>query len=155
MEHLSGIIPVIVTPFDVGGRVDYQSLQRLVEDYCLGGIAGIIVPAVASEVEKLCGAERLELVQRTVEGTGSRVLVVGGVIEPSAREAARAVERLLAAGCRYILCRAPNDIAGAPEKARGCFEQVAATGVEYLVIQDLSWGDFGMDVDLRKPKARP
>ena len=148
MKHLTGIIPVVVTPFEGEGRVDYESLERLVEDYCSGGIAGMIVPAVASEVDKLSGAERLEIVQRVVEVTAGRVPVVGGVIEASAGEAARSVERLLSAGCRYILCRVPNDIAGEPEKATSYFLQVAATGVEYLVIQDLSWGDFGMDVDL-------
>jgi 4-hydroxy-tetrahydrodipicolinate synthase len=103
---------------------------------------------VASEVDKLSGTERLELVQRAVEVTAGRVPVVGGVSEASASEAAHAVERLLAAGCRYILCRAPNEIAGDLAKATAYFSQVAATGVEYLVIQDLSWGDFGMDVDL-------
>lgn len=148
MKHLTGIIPVVVMPFEADGRIDHGSLERLVEDYCAGGIVGMIVPAVASEVDKLSGAERLELVQRVVEVTAGRVPVVGGVIEPSAREAAGSVECLLAAGCRCILCRAPNDIAGDPEKATRYFQQVAATGVEYLVIQDLSWGDFGMDVEL-------
>ena len=148
VKHLNGIIPVIVTPFLADGSIDHESLGRLVQDYCAGGIAGMIVPAVASEVDKLSGTERLELVQRVVEAAAGRVPVVGGVIEPSPSEAARAVERLLAAGCRYILCRAPGDIAGEPEKATSYFQQVAATGVEYLVIQDLSWGDFGMDVDL-------
>lgn len=148
MEPPAGIIPVIVTPFDAGGRVDLESLERLVEDYCAGGIAGVIVPAVASEVDKLSGPERLELVQRVVEVTSGRLPVVGGAIEPSPGEAARAAERLLAAGCRSLLCRAPNDLVGAPEKATRYFSQVAATGVECLVIQDLSWGDFGLDVDL-------
>ncbi len=85
MKHLTGIIPVVVTPFEVGGRIDHGSLERLVGDYRASGIAGMIVPAVASEVDKLSGAERLELVQRVVEVTAGRVSVVGGVIEPSAR----------------------------------------------------------------------
>jgi dihydrodipicolinate synthase/N-acetylneuraminate lyase len=148
MKHLAGIIPVVVTPFEADGRIDHGSLERLVEDYCAGGISGMIVPAVASEVEKLSEAERLDLVQRVVEVTAGRVPVVGGVIEPSASEAARAVEHLLAAGCQYILCRAPSDVAGDWNRAMTYFSQVAATGVEYLVIQDLSWGDFGLEVDL-------
>ena len=148
MKHLTGIIPVIVTPFEADWRIDHESLERLVEDYCSGGIVGMIGPAVDSEVEKLSGPERLELVRRVVEVAAGRLPVVGGVIEPSASEAARSAERLLAAGCRYILCRAPDAIAGEAAKAKAYFTQVATTGVEYLVIQYLSWGNFGMDADL-------
>jgi dihydrodipicolinate synthase/N-acetylneuraminate lyase len=139
---------VVVTPFERDGRIDHESLERLVEDYCANGVAGIIVPAVASEVDKLSPVERLELVRRVVEVTGGRLPVVGGVIEPSGVEAARSIERLLAAGCRHILCRAPDSLVSEPAKVKAYFGQVAATGVEYLVIQDLSWGNFGMGIDL-------
>lgn len=57
MKHLAGIIPVVVMPFEADGSIDHGSLERLVEDYCACGIAGMIVPAMASEVNKLSGPE--------------------------------------------------------------------------------------------------
>lgn len=58
---------MVVTPFAADGRIDDAAVERLVEDHCQAGIAGIIVPAVAGEFEKLSGTERLDLARRAVD----------------------------------------------------------------------------------------
>ena len=51
---LSGVVPIIHTPSTEDDRIDFPSLERLIED----GVSGCILPAVASEVSKLSDEER-------------------------------------------------------------------------------------------------
>ena len=46
---LHGIVPIINTPFDDRLKLDFPSLERLLERSIADGIVGCIVPAVASE----------------------------------------------------------------------------------------------------------
>jgi len=47
--HMPGIITVLNTPFTADDRLDFDGLKRHVE-YALGtGVAGFLVPAMASE----------------------------------------------------------------------------------------------------------
>ena len=55
---LHGIVPIINTPFDEQLELDFPSLERLLEQSIADGIVGCIVPAVASEVDKLSDLER-------------------------------------------------------------------------------------------------
>jgi dihydrodipicolinate synthase/N-acetylneuraminate lyase len=68
----AGIVPILVTPFDRDGRIDVPSLHRLVDDYGGNGAAAVVVPAVASEVDKLTPAEQLLLVRETLAAAGDR-----------------------------------------------------------------------------------
>ncbi len=61
---MRGVYPILVTPFDDKGRIDTESLERLVEANIEWGVHGIGI-ALGSEVFKFSEAER-ELVTRTV-----------------------------------------------------------------------------------------
>ena len=49
---LKGIVPIINTPFTDSNIIDYDSVNRLIEQGIKDGIVGCIVPAVASEVSQ-------------------------------------------------------------------------------------------------------
>ena len=73
-----GIIAVLQTPFDARGRVDEESLENLVEATIAAGVAGFLVPVVASEVAHLSPPERQQIVCRVATTNRGRVpLVVG------------------------------------------------------------------------------
>lgn len=146
--QLAGIIPIAVTPFDEQDAIDFPSFENLVLDYEAGGVSGIVVPAVASEVEKLTPDERIELVRKTVEVLEGRLPVIGGVYGDTAIEAARLAEEAIQYGCAGVLCRAPASMAEDKESLRRYFHELASVGADYLVLQDLSWNDFGMDIGL-------
>jgi 4-hydroxy-tetrahydrodipicolinate synthase len=146
--QLTGIVPIAVTPFYEQDAVDFDSFQKLVLDYHAGAVSGIVVPAVASEVDKLTPTERIELVRNTVEVLAGRLPVIGGVLGDTPDEAARLAEEALRCGCAGILCRAPASLSEDKVALRRYFGEVAAVGADYLVIQDLSWNDYGMDLGL-------
>ncbi|MDZ4861598.1 MAG: dihydrodipicolinate synthase family protein, partial [Candidatus Hydrogenedentes bacterium] len=59
---LHGIITVLNTPFLDDDSLDLEGLRRNVRYAIDAGVAGFLVPAMASEVGKLSETERLTLV---------------------------------------------------------------------------------------------
>ena len=52
---LTGILPVLPTPFDRDGKIDVAAMPRLVAFAVDAGVAGVVFPGFASEVEHLSG----------------------------------------------------------------------------------------------------
>ena len=50
---ITGVIPVLPTPFDSAGRPDAEALRVLVRYLLLCGVDGMAYPCVASEVGEL------------------------------------------------------------------------------------------------------
>lgn len=59
---LTGILPVLPTPFTESG-VDIAAMRRIVRFALDAGVAGVVFPGFASEVEMLTGEERLALLE--------------------------------------------------------------------------------------------
>ncbi|MBL8156676.1 MAG: dihydrodipicolinate synthase family protein [Anaerolineae bacterium] len=75
---LRGIIPILITPFDANGRLDEESLRRVVRFELEGGVHGIGVGGFASEAYKLTDAERLRCAEIVAaEVTGQVPLIIG------------------------------------------------------------------------------
>ena len=69
---LHGIVTVLNTPFTDSDEIDFQALKRNVVEALAAGVAGFLVPAMASEVQKLTLDERqamVDCVLQTVDGT--------------------------------------------------------------------------------------
>lgn len=88
-SDLRGILPIVYTPFDAGGRIDEEDLERLVEYLIAAGVHGLAAVGGASEAHKMPVAERKWLAERTVTFARGRVPVVVGT---SATNTAEAVE---------------------------------------------------------------
>lgn len=74
-----GVVPSLVTPFDVHGAVDVQGLRRLVE-FCLEcGADGLLCTALAGETAALTDAERRTVTTTVLEAAAGRVPVFVGV----------------------------------------------------------------------------
>ena len=73
--RLEGVFPILVTPFDGTGRIDEDSLARLVEFNLAAGVHGVGV-AIGSEMFKLSEAERALVTRRVIETVKKRVPVV-------------------------------------------------------------------------------
>ncbi len=98
---LSGIFPVLPTPFDASGAPDVASLRRLVRYAIASGVDGITYPGVASEASELTTDERLALVAVVQDELAGRLPLIVGVssssAETSAMLAVRAQQRDVAA----------------------------------------------------------
>ena len=75
---LTGILPVLPTPFDRDGKIDVAAMPRLVAFAVDAGVAGVVFPGFASEVEHLSGEEREALLREVVGAADGKVHVVAG-----------------------------------------------------------------------------
>ncbi|KVD51195.1 dihydrodipicolinate synthase family protein [Burkholderia sp. ABCPW 11] len=73
---VEGIVPVMLTPFDDAGSIDYAGLERLIEWYLAHGSDALFAVAQSSEMQFLSLAERTELARFVVERVAGRVPVV-------------------------------------------------------------------------------
>ncbi len=73
---IEGIVPVMLTPFDDAGAIDYAGLERLIEWYLAHGSDALFAVAQSSEMQFLSLAERAALSRFVVERVGGRVPVV-------------------------------------------------------------------------------
>lgn len=87
MPTLSGIIPILVTPFDANGRIDEDSLRRVVRFELEGGVHGLGIGGFASEAYKLTDHERIRCAEIVAaEVNGQVPLIIG--MAPGSTEAA-------------------------------------------------------------------
>jgi 4-hydroxy-tetrahydrodipicolinate synthase len=145
---LDGVVPILQTPFAEDGSLDVLSLRRLADHVVRAGAAGLIYPAVASEVSKLSLNERRAGLDTVLAQVDGRVPVFAGVsaagLEES-RSLARHAEVGAAAG---ILAQAPQTVAADPIDLRDFFRRLASSTGLTLMIQDLDWQGGGMSLEL-------
>ncbi|HUQ91594.1 MAG TPA: dihydrodipicolinate synthase family protein [Bryobacteraceae bacterium] len=145
---LHGIVPVINTPFDDALDIDVPSLERLLERGIADGITGCIVPAVASEVDKLSPAERRRMIELVTAIVGQRIQVIAGCSSEQLADSVDLARHALQAGCTGILCRVPSRLNEHDAAIFDFFRELGATSGETLMIQDLAWTGYGMKLDL-------
>jgi 4-hydroxy-tetrahydrodipicolinate synthase len=72
---MNGIFPILATPFDDKGQIDFEDLEREVEWMIGVGVNGVGI-AVASEIYKLTDPERDEVLSSVIRQVNGRVPVV-------------------------------------------------------------------------------
>ena len=72
----NGVWPVMLTPFTDDNRVDYDSLEKLINWYIENGVAGLFADCQSSEMFFLSLEERVELARFIKEKAAGRVPVV-------------------------------------------------------------------------------
>ncbi len=145
MAALTGIITVLNTPFTEADAVDLDSLSAHVAYALDAGVAGFLVPALASEVHKLTETERLSIVRQVVSDVGGRVSVIGGASAESGDTRVRMAGKLIELGCDGVLVSIPyqNDA-----QYEADVRAVADLKPGFLMLQDWDFGGYGLPVPL-------
>ena len=63
MPVLTGVFPVVPTPFTDDGAIDPEAFRRIVDFALAADVDGLVFPGMASEVEKLTAEERRTLIE--------------------------------------------------------------------------------------------
>jgi 4-hydroxy-tetrahydrodipicolinate synthase len=96
---IDGIVPVMLTPFEEDGNVDYGSLERLTEWYIDHGADALFAVCQSSEMQFLTLPERVEMARFVVRAARGRVPVVAsGHISASLDEQKAELGAMAAAG---------------------------------------------------------
>ncbi len=133
MTRLRGVFPVLPTPFDDGGQVDPAALARLVDFAVEAGADGVVYPGMASEVETLTPAERLQMVAALGAALADRLpFIVGASAADPAAAAARAEEGQLH-GAKAAMIMAPAAV-GSDVAAQIAFFRAVAAGTSVPIM---------------------
>jgi 4-hydroxy-tetrahydrodipicolinate synthase len=106
MADFHGVFPYLVSPLDASGQIRAGVLGRLCDDLIAAGVHGLTPLGSTGEFAYLDNAQRLAVVQTTIEAARGRVPVVAGVASTSMSDAvaqAKAYQKLGADGILAIL----------------------------------------------------
>jgi 4-hydroxy-tetrahydrodipicolinate synthase len=143
---LHGIVTVLNTPFTESNQVDLAALQLNVRNAIAAGVAGFLVPAMASEVDKLSDIERFTMVQAVIDECHQHttaVKIIGGASAVTPELRVSNVRKMVELGCDGVLVALPfeNENQYLQEIA-----QIARFDPSFLMLQD--WAPSGYGVPL-------
>src|ERR1700722_8662178 len=72
----SKFVAVMITPFNLKAKVDWDALNSLIEFYMAAGVKGLFANCLSSEMFSISEDERLEITQYIVDHVKGRVPVV-------------------------------------------------------------------------------
>ena len=149
LDTLTGVVPIIPTPFLQNEEIDEWSLRNLIEFAISSGIKAVCLPAYASEFYKLTDDEKLQVVKIAIEQAGRRLKIVAQSNSPSQKIAIKLAQAHIAAGADIISLAVPR-IFGLPEASiqaylSGFFESIPNTPV---LVQDFNPGGPTLSVGL-------
>lgn len=142
---LKGIVSVLNTPFTNDDHVDFGALKRNVSEALEAGVAGFLVPAMASEVYKLTETERLQMVNAVLEAAGDKVPVIAGAGETDLEKSKHLMKQYLQNGCKNVLFQIPFQH---EQQFRDHFNALAETGPEMIMLQDWDASGYGLPDEL-------
>ncbi len=101
MTDFHGVFPYLVSPVDTDGKIRDRVLARLCDDLIKSGVHGLTPLGSTGEFAYLNNAQRLAVVQTTIEAAKKHVPVVAGVASTWTSDAvaqAKAYQKLGADG---------------------------------------------------------
>lgn len=135
MRSLSGVLPVVPTPFLESGEIDLSSLRRLVDFSHGAGAGALVYPGVASEDVQLSSEERSACLSAVVEQNAGRLPVIGGVNANTAEGMVDMAALVASQGADMVMAMAIPDMG---DDYTRWFKRVAeATNGLPIVLQNL------------------
>lgn len=134
-RSISGIIPILATPFDEQGQIDFEDLEREVEWMVNVGVGGVGI-AVASEIYKLTDTERDEVLSSVVKQVNGRVPVVMNTGAMGTDVTVHYSKRAEDLGANALMIRPPSFIAMPAGQVIEFFARVAASVTLPIFQQD-------------------
>jgi len=100
----NGLWPVMITPFNDDGSIDWKSLKQLTEWYIKNGSAGLFANCLSSEMYFLEKKEMLELVTRIVKICKNRIQVIAtGTFGNDLKEKAEFCKKMADTGVNAVV----------------------------------------------------
>ena len=133
--RMTGVYPILVTPFDEQSRIDEESVRRLIDYNLEAGVHGLGI-AMGSEVLKLTEAERDRLTRVVVDQVNGRVPVVVNTGGPATDVAVSYSRRAQDLGANALMCQPPTLSPPSPSEVRAYFKAISDAVQIPIFIQD-------------------
>ena len=104
---LHGIVPPVVTPYDVDDNIDTVSLRRIVRHLLVGGVHGLFALGSTSECVFLNASQRATVIETIVDEVAGRVPVVAGVLDATTDHCIAHARQAKSLGAQGLVLTAP------------------------------------------------
>jgi len=104
---IAGSMVALVTPMDAQGRLDWDSLSKLVDFHLQEGTNAIVAVGTTGESATLDVNEHIEVIRRVVDQVAGRIPVIAGTGANSTREAIELTNNAKRAGADACLLVTP------------------------------------------------
>lgn len=102
----TGCGTALITPFK-GGEIDWEALDRLVEEQIAGGVDALIATGTTGEPSTMTWEEHIAVIRRVAEKANGRVPVIAGTGSNSTREAIEGSKAIEDCGASALLIVTP------------------------------------------------
>jgi dihydrodipicolinate synthase/N-acetylneuraminate lyase len=148
MKHpkITGIVPILPTPFTPDDTVDLRALKSLVDFSVSAGVAAVGTPAFGSEFYKLDATERTTILETVIGHAAGRVPVIAQCNAHAPRHAARLAVQAETMGANAVNVALPRAFASSPRQLLAFARTVCDAVSVPVVVQD--WYPGGEAVGL-------
>jgi 2-keto-3-deoxy-L-arabinonate dehydratase len=133
--ELTGVLPVLATPFTADLALDLDSLTKLTRWQVDAGARGVAVFGFASEGFALNAAERRQILGAVRDSVPAPLAVIAGVSATGTAEALDLAAEAARHGATHLMVLPPHLVAPTPEQVVAFYRDVASVGVP-IMIQD-------------------
>lgn len=132
---LTGILPVLPTPFSAAGGVDASAMRAITRFALDAGVDGVVFPGFASEVETLTPSERAELLEIVVQEVDGMFPVVAGASAADVEAVVAHGQQARELGIRHLMIQPPRSIGAGAGPVGDFLEAVsrALPGMEIIL----------------------
>jgi len=146
MAQLQGIFPVLPTPFTAAGAIDPEAMDRVVRFALDCGVAGVVFPGFASEVEELKPDERALLLRRVADGVGGRVPIIAGASADTAEAAIGHARAALDCGINTVMIQPPKTVGAGADGVGAFYEEITTALPELAIVMQNAPAPRGADI---------
>ena len=107
LQPLRGIVPPMVTPLNLDGSLDIDSVKILIDHLIEGGVHGIFILGTTGEFSQLSYHTRRELIQETCKLVQGRVPVLVGITDVSIEESVSLAKVAAESGADAVVAAPP------------------------------------------------
>lgn len=151
---LTGIVPILLTPFRRDLTIDYASLRREVDATLATGVHGVGI-AIGSEIFKLTPEERREILRAVVDQVEGRVPVIMNTSAPGTAPAVQLAIEAADAGADRLMIWPPDFFALGPDPVIEHLSRIAEAADLPIILQDVPQAPISPTLALRIAEAVP
>lgn len=133
-QHLYGIVPALLTPFNEDGTLDAAHLETLIARQLSAGVHGIFVAGMTGEGAFLDDALLGELISHAARIIGGRVPLCAGVLRPDTDAVIHTAQVVESAGADILAATVPTSRAVSQEEIVSHFDAICRhTDIPWMV----------------------
>lgn len=148
MTGITGIVPILLTPFHADETIDHASLHRQVDMVLNAGVHGLGI-AIGSEIFKLTPAERIDMLRRVADQVAGAVPVVMNTSAPGTELAVRLAADAAQAGATRLMIWPPDFFPTGPDAVVVHLSRIAAETGLPIILQDVPQSPISPALALR------